>query len=82
MNDKELKEHYRNLYQIVKQDKDLIEKELEEFKLLSTVKSDIIDSLNKRIKSLEHSIEILQNQSNIKYLHTDREKSVRIIKIR
>ena len=82
MNDKELKEHYRNLYQIVKQDKDLIEKELEEFKLLSTVKSDIIDSLNKRIKSLEHSIEILQNQSNIKYLHTDREKSVRIIKIK
>ena len=82
MNDKELKEHYRNLYQIVKQDKHLIEKELEEFKLLSTVKSDIINSLNKRIKSLEHSIEILQNQSNIKYLNTAKEKSVRIIKIK
>lgn len=81
MNDKELKEHYRNLYQIVKQDKDLIERELEEFKLLSTMKSDIIDSLNKRIKSLEHSIEVLQNQLN-KILKSKEEKSVRIIKIR
>ncbi len=81
MNDKELKEHYRNLYQIVKQDKDLIESELEEFKLLSTIKSDVIDSLNKRIKSLEHSNEVLRNQLN-KKLKTDNKKSVRIIKIR
>lgn len=81
MNDKESKDYYRNLYQIAIQDKDLMERELEEFKLLSTIKSDIIDSLNKRIISLEHSNKVLENQIN-KILKTKKEKSVRIIKIR
>ena len=81
MNDKESKDYYRNLYQIAIQDKDLMERELEEFKLLSTIKSDIIDSLNKRIISLEHSNKVLENQIN-KILKSKKEKSVRIIKIR
>ena len=81
MNDKETKDYYRNLYQIAIQDKDLMERELEEFKLLSTIKSDIIDSLNKRIISLEHSNKVLENQIN-KILKSKKEKSVRIIKIR
>ena len=61
MNKEQLLDHYRNLYQIVKQDKDSIERELEEFKTLCTIQQDIINNLNKRLanyKNLEERLNI------------------------
>ena len=49
MTKEQLLDHYRNLYQSVKRDKDEIERELEEYKTLSSMQQDIISSLNKRI---------------------------------
>ena len=60
MNNEQLLNHYRNLYQIVKRDKDEIKRELEEYKTLSTMQQDIIKSLNKRINTLEKNNDILQ----------------------
>jgi uncharacterized coiled-coil protein SlyX len=52
--------HYRNLYQIVKKDKDELEKELEELKILSTIQHDIITSLNKKIDTLNKNNNVLE----------------------
>ena len=52
MNKEQLLDHYRNLYQIVKQDKDSIERELEEFKTLCTIQQDIINDCA-RLKDYE-----------------------------
>ncbi len=81
MTDKEIKDHYRNIYQIVKKDKDSIERECEELRLLATIQQDLISTLNKRNKELEHSNEVLENfiNENIKdkKIHT-----VKVVKIR
>lgn len=50
MNKEFLLDHYRNLYQIVKYDKDNLERELDEYKLLCSIQQDIINSLNERLK--------------------------------
>ena len=44
--------HYKTLYKIVKYEKDSIEKELEEYKLLCSVQQDIINNQNKKISRL------------------------------
>lgn len=81
MTDKEIKDHYRNIYQIVKTDKESIERECEELRLLTTIQQDLISTLNKRNKELEHSNEVLENfiNENIKdkKIHT-----VKVVKIR
>ena len=81
MTDKEIKDHYRNIYQIVKADKESIERECEELRLLTTIQQDLISTLNKRNKELEHSNEVLENfiNENIKdkKIHT-----VKVVKIR
>lgn len=64
MEETQFLDHYRNLYQITKADKDFADKDLETFKLLSTVQADIINSQNKRIEELKHSVAILENQLN------------------
>lgn len=62
MNKEELNKHYKTLYQIVKRDKDEVERELQEYKLLNAIQQDIIDSQNKRITDLETTLkEKLQN---------------------
>ncbi len=60
MNKEQLLDHYRNLYQVVKRDKDEIEREFEEYKTLSTMQQDIIKSLNKRINILKKNSDVLQ----------------------
>lgn len=81
MSDKESKDYYRNLYQIAKRDKDYIERECEELRLLSTVQQDLISTINKKNKDLEHSIAVLENllnkKTNDKNIHT-----VKVVKIR
>jgi len=64
MNKEQLLNHYRSLYQIVKRDKDEIERELEEFKTLSTMKQDIINNLNNRIEILNKNNQVLENRLN------------------
>lgn len=64
MTKEQLLNHYRNLYQIVKRDKDEIERELEEFKTLSTMKQDIINNLNNRIEILNKNNQVLENRLN------------------
>lgn len=76
MNKEELLDHYRNLYQIVKREKDDIEELLEEFKLLVTVKNDIINDLHKKLKKTNKKIEILTLEIE------EKESEVKIIKIR
>lgn len=76
MNKEELLDHYRNLYQIVKREKDDIEELLEEFKLLVTVKNDIINDLHKKLKKANKKIEILTLEIE------EKESEVKIIKIR
>lgn len=62
MNKEELNKHYKTLYQIIKREKDDIERELQEYKLLNTIQQDIINSQNKRITNLEITLkEKLQN---------------------
>lgn len=60
MNKEQLLDHYRNLYQVVKRDKDEIEREFEEYKTLSAMQQDIIKSLNKRINTLKKNSDVLQ----------------------
>lgn len=60
MNKEQLLDHYRNLYQVVKRDKDEIEREFEEYKTLSAMQQDIIKSLNKRINILKKNSDVLQ----------------------
>lgn len=74
-----MENHYRNLYQIVKRDKDELERELEEYKTLSTMQQDIINSQNERINNLEHSIQVLENNSNFEKIKID---PIRIVEIR
>ena len=76
MNKEELLDHYRNLYQIVKREKDDIEELLEEFKLLVTVKNDITNDLHKKLKKANKKIEILTLEIE------EKESEVKIIKIR
>lgn len=64
MTKEQLLNHYRSLYQVVKRDKDEIERELEEFKTLSTMQQDIIVSLNKRLEKLKLNNEVLENRLN------------------
>lgn len=64
MTKEQLLNHYRNLYQVVKRDKDENERELEEFKTLSTMQQDIINSLNKKIEILNKNNQILENNLN------------------
>lgn len=61
----QLLNHYRNLYQVVKRDKDEIERELEEYKTLSSMQQDIISNLNKRIDILKNNYKILENDLNM-----------------
>lgn len=61
MTKEQLLNHYRNLYQVVKRDKDEIERELEEFKMLSSMQQDIINNLNKRINMLKQNNDVLEN---------------------
>lgn len=61
MTKEQLLNHYRNLYQVVKRDKDEIERELEEFKMLSSMQQDIVNNLNKRINILKHNNDLLEN---------------------
>lgn len=65
MNKEQLLDHYRNLYQVVKRNKDEIERELEEYKTLSLMQQDIISSLNKRIDILKNNYKILENDLNM-----------------
>lgn len=81
MSRKELEEllnHYRNLYQIVKRDKDQLERELEEYKTLSTMQQDIITSLNKRIENIKNNCEVLEKNSNMLLSNKDELKVTRI----
>ena len=64
MTKEELLNHYRTLYQVVKRDKDEIERELGEFKTLSTMQQDIITSLKNRIEILNKNNKILENRLN------------------
>lgn len=64
MTKEQLLNHYRSLYQVVKRDKDEIERQLEEFKTLSTIQQDIIVSLNKRLEKLKLNNEVLENRLN------------------
>lgn len=64
MTKEQLLNHYRNLYQVVKRDKDDLEKELVEFKTLATMQQDIINSLNDRIDILRRNQEVLENNLN------------------
>lgn len=64
MTKEELLNHYRTLYQVVKRDKDEIERELGEFKTLSTMQQDIITSLKNRIEILIKNNQILENRLN------------------
>lgn len=64
MTKEQLLDHYRSLYQVVKRDKDEIERELEEFKTLSTMQQDIIVSLNKRLDKLKLNNDVLENRLN------------------
>lgn len=64
MTKEQLLNHYRSLYQVVKRDKDEIERQLEEFKTLSTMHQDIIVSLNKRSEKLKLNNEVLENRLN------------------
>ncbi len=64
MTKEQLLNHYRNLYQVVKRDKDDLEKELGEFKTLATMQQDIINSLNERIDILRRNQEVLENNLN------------------
>lgn len=64
MTKEQLLNHYRSLYQVVKRDKDEIERQLEEFKTLSTIQQDIIVSLNKRLEKLKLNNELLENRLN------------------
>lgn len=64
MTKEELLNHYRTLYQVVKRDKDEIERELGEFKTLSTMQQDIITSLKNRIEILNKNNQILENRLN------------------
>ena len=64
MTKEQLLNHYRSLYQVVKRDKDEIERQLEEFKTLSTMQQDIIVSLNKRLEKLKSNNEVLENRLN------------------
>ena len=65
MTKEQLLDHYRNLYQSVKRDKDEIERELEEYKTLSSMQQDIISSLNKRTDILRNNYKILENDLNM-----------------
>lgn len=73
-----LLDHYRNLYQIVKRDKDELERELEEYKTLSTMQQDIITSLNRRIKNTENSYKVLKNNLNTLLSSASESKITRI----
>lgn len=65
MTKEQLLNHYRNLYQLVKRDKDEIERELEEYKTLASMQQDIINNLNKRINILKRNHEVLENNLNM-----------------
>lgn len=54
MSEIELLNHYRNLYQIIKIDNNDLKKEIERLTLILNIKSDVINDLNKRIKSLQN----------------------------
>lgn len=71
MTKEQLLNHYRNLYQVVKKDKDEIERELEEFKMLSSMQQDIINNLNKRINILKRNHEVLENNLNMLLENTE-----------
>lgn len=53
-------DYYRNLYQLEKGYKEDIERELEEYKCLTTMYQDILKSNEKRMEDLKRQILILQ----------------------
>ena len=67
MNKEQLLDHYKNLYQIVKFEKDELERNLEEFNLLIVIRDDIIADLVKRIKQLERE----KNKKDFQNEHID-----------
>lgn len=71
MTKEQLLNHYRNLYQVVKRDKDEIERELEEYKTLASMQQDIINNLNKRINILKRNHEVLENNLNMLLENTE-----------
>ncbi len=78
MTKEQLLNHYRNLYQTVKREKDEIERELieykrtlEEYQILSTVQYETINSLNKRIEILKRNQEVLESNLNEFTKHCD-----------
>ena len=71
MTKEQLLSHYRNLYQVVKRDKDEIERELEEYKTLASIQQDIINNLNKRINILKRNHEVLENNLNMLLENTE-----------
>lgn len=79
MNEKELLNYYRNNYQIAKFDLYEKDRELEEFKKLCEIQSDIIDTMKKRLKQKEKDFEkiSIDTLKNLK-----KTPDIKIIKIR
>lgn len=78
MTKEQLLNHYRNLYQVVKRDKDEIERELEEYKTLASMQQDIINNLNKRINILKRNHEVLENNLNMLLENTEISSELKI----
>lgn len=79
MNEKELLNYYRNNYQIAKFDLYEKDRELEEFKKLCEIQSDIIYTMKKRLKQKEKDFEkiSIDTLKNLK-----KTPDIKIIKIR
>ena len=70
-----MENYYRNLYQIALRDRNEIKKELDLYKSLVDMQQDITNEKNKRIKNLEHDIEVLKNMLEEKREKCEKEEN-------
>lgn len=77
MNKDNMLDYYRNLYQLEKGYKEDIERELEEYKCLTTMYQDILKSNEKRMNELKRQILVLQNN----FTESCEDKEPSIIKV-
>lgn len=64
MSDKEMIDYYKNRFQIMLMENNELDKQLELYKTLSTLKDDLINQQNKVIKALQRRLEFRDRRNS------------------
>lgn len=64
MSDKEMIDYYKNRFQIMLMENNELNKQLELYKTLSTLKDDLINQQNKVVKALQRRLEFRDRRKN------------------